>query len=392
MKCILMSFFNSNNLGDILIGDTLNQIVSKKFNVEKVSYSGSLDEIQDSNVRNKNKKNTSIKLNIIKLFKKNGFGFIVRFYYKHIKKIDIKMYENKISQVDALIIGGGNMIFDLDKYSSSASRFDKFVSIAKKNGLKIFAISLGIGPFQTKKQHLEAVHALEKCDYITFRDRASYEIFKKYNKTHNNVYVSVDPVFLLPQKVNLKVQQNRSIGLNIINNKLLSDSIEDYNASISKYTQLADALTKSLNRKVILFSTELSDYEAVKDVYEALKQNRLVEIRFISTIDELYEFYDEISVLIGTRMHSMIIALTQRIPIVGLSWQRKVDSLFDIIDSQDQVFSYRNMESHTFKIVEMVRRLYNNLEDEKVRIDNIIKSIDKKNEINYEILTKIQNV
>ena len=389
MKCVLVSFFNSKNLGDILIGTSLEDMISKQFTLDKISYSGLLEVT--GNTPSTSYNNNSFKSKILKIMKNNGLGSFVNFYYNNLKNIDLEIFEKKISAAEVLVIGGGNMIFDLDRYSSSASRFNKFVSIAKKNGVKIFAISLGIGPFQTKKQALNAVRALEICDYISFRDKASYEIFKKYNKTHQNVHISVDPVFLFPHKITFKKDNTDFVGLNIINNKLLIDSNEEYYDSINQYKKLAEGLAENLNKKVVLFSTELSDYEAVEDVYNLTKHNNQIGIRYISTVDELFEFYSEISVLVGTRMHSMIIALTQGIPVVGLSWQQKVNSLFEIINSPDLLFPYKDMEASMLTIIKSVDNIYRDLDKEKIRINAMMETIKTKNEINIELLELLQN-
>jgi polysaccharide pyruvyl transferase WcaK-like protein len=387
MKCVLVSFFNSNNLGDILIGECLNDIVLKEFNeVKKVSYSGNLEVYNDGNIKEENNKN--FKAIIVNLIKTIGLGSFLHFYYKNFKKINLEYFENQIINSDALIIGGGNMIFDIDKFSLSAKRFKTFVTIAKKYNKKVFAISLGIGPFQTIEQEKKAIEALELCDYITFRDNASYNIFKKYNKNHNNVYVSIDPVFLLPKKTK-NVSHDKIIALNIINNKLMKESEKNYKNSINQYAKLADSLVKTLGKKVILFSTEIADYDAVYDVFKSVKNNNEIEILRITNTDELFDLYSNTLILIGTRMHAMIVAHSQQIPIIGLSWQQKVDEMFNIIESEEALFKYNEIDSSINRILKCAKFKIKNLEREKNKIKANLEKISKKIEINNDMLSRL---
>src|SRR5699024_2563931 len=95
------------------------------------------------------------------------------------------------------------------------------------------------------------------------------------------------------------------------------------------------------------------------------KLNDRVEYCYISAPSELLELYGTLKILIGTRMHSMIIALTQRIPIIGISWQQKVDSLFEICNDSNSVFKYEMLGDSVQKIVESFKQKDLNLEIEK---------------------------
>lgn len=64
-------------------------------------------------------------------------------------------------------------------------------------------------------------------------------------------------------------------------------------------------------------------------------------------------------------MHSMILALTQYVPIIGLSWQKKVDSLFQMIGMEDYVYDIKDVDSDT--IIETFELLLK-LDDSNVRI------------------------
>lgn len=383
-NAILVSFFNSDNLGDILIGDMLTELSSNYFNVDRISYTGS--PIVGCSTNGKNV--IDFKTNIIKYLSKVPLAKQVLYTARKNKPLNLEYFESKIKDSDILVIGGGNMIFDLEKYSFSSKRFRTFVMMAKKYNKKVFAISLGIGPFQTVKQEKDAIKALEMCDYITFRDEASFEIFKRHNQTHNDVYVSIDPVFLLQRKTK-EVSEDKVIALNIINNKLMKESEKSYKNLINQYAKLADNLVENLGKKVVLFSTEIADYDAVFDVSKLVKNNKLIEVIKINTVEELFRLYSNVIVLVGTRMHSMIVAHSQEIPVVGLSWQKKVDEMFDIIEANDSLFKYDEISKYSSSIIELTKFKIDNIENEKNKIRKNLFLLNSKIEINRSIFNKL---
>lgn len=383
-NAVLVSFFNSDNLGDILIGDMLIELLSNYFIVDRISYTRSPIVGCDNN----EKKAIDFKKSILKYLSKVPLAKPILHVVRKNKPLKLEYFESKIKDSDVLIIGGGNMIFDLDKYSFSAKRFKKFVMIAKKYNKKVFAISLGIGPFQTVEQEKDAVKALEMCDYITFRDEASFEIFKRHNHSYKDVYVSIDPVFFLQKKIK-NVSEDKVIALNIINNKLMKESEKSYKKLINQYAKLADNLAENLGKSVILFSTETADYDAVFDVSKLVKNNKLIKVVKINTVEELFDLYNNVIVLVGTRMHSMIVAHSQQIPVIGLSWQQKVDSMFDIIESKESLFKYNEIDSKIDQIVECAKTKIENLNSAKYNIKDNLEKISIKLEINKNILCRL---
>lgn len=387
-KAVLVSFFNSDNLGDVLIGEMLCEITDKIFDVKKISYTRSPfvgDHKIDTSVENRLIKFKKV---IAEYLSEIPIGKQIFYSTRKNKTLKLDVFESIVKESEVLIIGGGNMIFDLNKYSFSAKRFKTFVSIAKKYNKKVFAISLGIGPFQTIEQEKKAIEALELCDYITFRDAASYEIFRKHNQIYKNIYVSIDPVFLLSKKTQ-DISSDKVIALNIINNKLMKESEKKYRELINQYANLANGLVETLGKKVVLFSTEKADYEAVYDVFAIIKDNNNIEVLRITNAKELFDLYSNTLVLIGTRMHSMIVAHSQQIPVIGLSWQKKVDSMFEIIESKDSLFKYDEIDEKIDQILECTKAKVDNLEVEKSKIKDNLEKISKKNEINNIILNNL---
>lgn len=394
MKAVLVSFFDSNNIGDLLISDALYKRVNKHFDeVTSVNFlDGRIMEqgekitiepfTPQAAVKVKSKK-TEIAERLAD-FKLTSLNYL---YLSKIKDYKLNDFEEEIKAADALIIGGGNMIFDIYERTLVAARFDNYVELAKKHNKKVFAMSLGIGPFQTEYQEKMAVNALAKCDYVTFRDEKSYAIYNKsYPDASQNVSVAVDPVFSMP-KIIQNPSGNQTVGINIINNPEYSEDKAIYEKVINGYVLLINELSTRQNKQVKLFSTETRDYEVIHAVYERLEETNNVSVVDIHNVDELMDLYSNLSLLVAARMHSMIIAYTQHLPVVGLTWQPKVQAMFDIIGEPEDCFNLTEIPESFDSIIKASLSKLNT--DNTVKMEKQLKIIREKEQKNEEILTML---
>lgn len=375
MKAVIISFFNSSNIGDCILSNCLFDLFSDGFICDKVSYSLSpfvytdLNNIcpvtlnPDAGLKNK-------VLSI--LIKAKSFKPIELYYWnkRYLSLTDEEKLNNIISQSDIVIIGGGNMIFDLDDGSLSAGRFKYFATIAKKYHKPIIACCIGIGPFKRKQQLSKAIYALNLANYVSFRDERSYRLF--VNNNGKNGALSTDPAFLLSFKKNIELKEY--IAINVIDPILFTANTMLYENIKALYIEMIDALSE-IHESILLFTTDVRDYQFAKDI--AARTN--TTIYNINSIDLLYKVYEKTGVVVGSRMHSMITAFTQRIPIIGLEWQDKVGALFDKLEISDYCYSIYAFDIETIK--SQVKSILNGetiqkeeFIDEKIRLQKDILS------------------
>lgn len=392
MVVSLVSFFNTSNIGDLLISKSLMNTVKKYDNVEPFDYLGANEISKKIYIGDKQstenlspKKNESIKKLLHKTIYKFRLEKLILFKHAYLSKTNVPKFEKTIANSSALVIGGGNMIFDLIPSSLSAARFDYYVETAKKHNKQIFAISIGIGPFQNNYQKKKAVQSLSKCDYITFRDEKSYNIFRSENRDYKNASVVADPVFFTENALDT-YQNSDSIGVNVINPNLFPNG-QSYQATINNYALLIDELFQRTKRKIIIFNTENKDFQACKDVYNKCSTKNSISIKEVKSEDDLYEIYSQTNLIIGTRMHSLITAFSQNVPIVGLSWQQKVDAMFEMIEDTDSVFKLFEIDSNIEQILDCCE--YKLQYDNSAKRKNVMEKLKKKEEINHIILKTI---
>ncbi|UTT43520.1 polysaccharide pyruvyl transferase family protein [Exiguobacterium aurantiacum] len=377
MKVTFISFMGSKNLGDLLIVNQLEKellggcsIERYDFNLRKYVSEDNQSQLKYPYIENEKKRKLKQFYND-NLRKKTFLDLLHTLRVK--KQIDFNVsnsnFELDIQKSDFILVGGGNAIFDLTPHSDSGYKFKKIIDIAKKYDKKVFVTSIGIGPFQNEKQVQKTREILSQAYKVTLRDEKSYRYIKDIS---NKPVLSIDPVFLMEEnQINdIKVPNEKlTIGICVID--LLLNKVEV--GINNKYLNDLQKTIKKLSNdyQIILFSTDYKDYAAVDLVYKQFKNEpniRKVELKNFEDINELYQTID---FLIGARMHSLIIAAAKGVPFIGLSWQDKVDQMFKMIESTNDVFDINNLEHKNDQLLQRLREKINNLEAEKIKLRNI---------------------
>ena len=397
MKATLVSFIDSSNIGDRLIAETLSEQLLTGIEIKKYSYK----LIEESQVKiNKNLVRRSKPHDIYyKYFRqlpliKNvvSKGKWIRSRRRMYNSEDIQRFEAALQQSDFLMIGGGNAIFDLSPATLSAQRFDQVVSLAKQHQLPIFVSSIGIGPFSTKKQQNAAIATLKKCDFVSFRDKRSLEYLK--NAGHPAAYASVDPVFLLPEvetfeqlKAQKKLQQR--IGICVIDYRITGCSRKDYLNYLKDMKNLIHDLAAA-KKEIMLFSSEVQDYETIETLYVEFLKDPQVNVVFVKEKEDLLALYQSLNLVIGTRMHSMIVAVSQFVPIIGLSWQQKVVEMFKNLGIEEDVLAIADLSKKREILSKKIDEKLENTDQELIEMRRHKEEMRRAFAINYEIIDTLQ--
>lgn len=377
MKVTFISFMGSKNLGDLLIVNQLEKRLLYDCSIEKYDFNLRKYVSNDNQIQLEYPYIENMKKRKLKQFYNDNLRkktFLDLLHTLRVKKqidfnVDNSDFELDIQNSDFVLVGGGNAIFDLTPHSDSAYKFKKIIDIAKKYNKKVFVTSIGIGPFQNEKQLKNTREILSQAYKVTLRDEKSYQYIKDIS---NKPVLSIDPVFLMDENQiqNPKVADEKlTIGICIID--LLLNKVEE---GINKdYLSNLQRIIKKLsnNYQIILFSTEHKDYAAVDFVYEQLKSNHAIKKVELKNFDDINELYRTIDFLIGARMHSLIIAAAKGVPFVGLSWQDKVDQMFKMIESTNDVFDINSLKSKDDLLLQRVREKISDLESEKIKLKNI---------------------
>lgn len=248
-----------------------------------------------------------------------------------------------------LVYGGGSL---LQSATSARSLFYYIwlLKLAKCAGIKTMLFANGIGPFVTARDEKRAASALESVDLITLRDKASYESIKALGVRHENLYLSADPVFHMKGA-------DKGWCTHLLARAGLAPGEQYFVISLRAWRHL----DRNFEEKFTRFCLAVKQRYGLRPLMIPMqreKDDRLCRVLAHNTGGVVIEGLSPAEVftvvagarlVCGMRLHTLIYAAASAVPVVGLSYDPKIDALFSELDcprvmSASQVDEQRLME------------------------------------------------
>lgn len=337
----------SSNLGDGVIFDSIKYLLSKH-NIEAVplDLSGRSKWQPPSPLHNDNV-STGMKGLILQPLVRNSsklrrsYSYIK--WYSVSKRISESKWDNIISSCDAVIIGGGQLLTDID--FGFPPKIYEIYKIAKRLKKPLAIYGCGVdGPWSIPAQHMYK-KTLEYAKYISVRDAYSREIILKNIGNKSPVEVHPDPGFIAFYAYNESIQKSENIiGFNIQpvshfrafvpSLKRLSE--ESY---VNFWVRLIQGAYAEGYEPLIITNGDNNDFLQAKSV-----QSELFNLGIKSEVlpratspSQLIQQLSPIPILVSTRMHAGIIAYSLGSKVFAISWDKKVKNVWSTIASSYNV-------------------------------------------------------
>lgn len=359
-KIVVASFFESVNLGDLLIADVISKLCEKHGAVTRVGYGGKRftsrapnDQIQEwwqTGFKGpKGAVNSLGRLRELGIRASNTIGIrssLARWRRK--SNPEHKLLNDVFGAADLLVLGGGNLLYDLSASSRSDLEIKYFADLAEAYSVPMIALGIGIGPFVSEDQARRATVQLSRSTRITFRDQASLRIYESHGGA-DNATVTLDPVFGMPAVVNPADQSRPVIALNVVSAELSKSSVgvETYEALIR------ELLREFPQARLPVFSTDMRDYSMLDSLVRKVNDERCV-LYPITSIQSYFDLLKEATLVIGSRMHALILAFTQSVPFLSLIWQPKVREFASIVECDESAFDVRYLHRQIKEVLDIV--------------------------------------
>lgn len=380
-KILVVGEYYSENLGDGVICDNVNYILSSAFPNSEVKIAdimGRTDFIDSSEYTNSvfiSNRPTREKLKNYLVNKQGkGLGYIYeRLVYRKWEKEREEGLANirdvLQEKFDLVVFAGGQLL-----YEPFVIPIEEHIKILSKNNTPMIFNGCGIGAFNNKYILSRFNKALNNPNIksITVRDYVD-EVNEKI-LVNNSIKAkkTSDPALWTKETYGIpEAQSRKKIGLGIIhrnNPDFMEKQKELYKELIF--------LLETLGQEWELFCNgELVDQEFAYMLMQELnlpKSNVAVRSTRPSELVELIASYDSI---ISFRLHSHIIATSLRVPSIGMTWDKKVKFFFESFNNGSRCFS---VDSKAEDIIKKLGEINAQpldgdiLLDSKIELENIL--------------------
>ena len=234
-----------------------------------------------------------------------------------------------------LISGGGNLLQNTTS-SRSLYYYTTVIRLAKRRGLKVFICSNGVGPVFGKKHERAVVRTLEAADAITFREPQSIEYVRELGFDASKIGLSADPALTLeaaPAERIDYILRDAPAG------KLFAVSLRSFSGLHSKEVsgvdeteftvQMAaeiDKIAAATGARPLYLIMQSSRDRALSEAVNARATTKGIVLSGL-TASEILGVLSRCSLVIAMRLHLLIYGAAAARPLVGLTYDGKIDSM-----------------------------------------------------------------
>nr|WP_302599838.1 polysaccharide pyruvyl transferase CsaB [uncultured Cellulosilyticum sp.] len=312
-----------------------------------------------------------------------------------VNRWDMKTVAKVIKQSDLLISGGGSLLQDVTS-SKTIPYYLAIVKIAQFYKKKVVFYSQGIGPVNKGFSKTLMKMIVNKVDGIYVREPASKALLQEIG-IKKPVEVSIDPV----------------IGINLGRTKH-EPTVEMKKPAVGVYLRswqneahdehLIQAMLPTLRQLIaegyklyfipMHYDQDRSIAQTIKDklieMGRAESKNLEAEVEVVDkmlSIEEVLDYTASFEMIIGMRLHSLIMAAAEKVPMVALSYDPKVTAFMKEIEQSQYCMDSGKVTAEEFK--EKIERLIMNKEKQKEQLVEVFEA--KKDKI-YLPLNKVKEL
>ena len=358
-KVVISGFYGFHNIGDEAILKTLTQQLRK------------LDpEIQ------------------ITVLSHNPEETMEKFDVKAVKRNDVFKVFGAILRSNILLSGGGSLLQD----DTSARSIHYYLAIIRMGLMlrkDVFLISNGIGPIIRESNKKRVAKVINKVNHSTVRDFNSQQLLLDIGVKPDKVSVSVDMVVAMnmqtPEKGEKILKQ-----LNMVDSSRKKVAIairqKDFRTEDKRLAliKLANALAERYN--VIFIPFYYKNDTKIYDDIHAFVDPHVYFITEKYNTDVFMSLLENMDILVGSRLHSLIFSLVAEVPFIGISYDPKIENFMHMIH-MEPVCSMADFKPDA--IEEAVRAFDAAYGSQKKIVIDAKHTLKKRLAINDEMLRKV---
>lgn len=298
-----------------------------------------------------------------------------------VQRLNISAVIKTIKNCDIVLLGGGSLLQDSTS-TRSLVYYLGIITMAKFFKKRVMLYANGFGPVYRKVNQRLTKKVANNIDIITLREKRSKDDMRKLGIVKPPMYVTADAAFTLKA-----IEKKAAKGLldveNIpYNNDIIGVSIRHWNRSIdvdSYVIAVAKACDKFAEDKKIILLIPMQfpeDVEISKKVMLKMKQKSYILSKGYSPA-EISGIISCCSVILSMRLHALLFAAVERVPMIGIIYDPKVANYLEVLNMPD----VGNVENQYIEVSVIINK-----------IEDVLKNVDfYKSVLNEKVSVLIEN-
>lgn len=248
---------------------------------------------------------------------------VYRFAWKEVLK--------SIQETDILISGGGSLLQDKTS-TRSLFYYLSIILTGKLLGKKVLIYSNGIGPIRRSFSRWLTKKIVNQVDLITLREELSKEELNELGVKKPPIFVTADPVFLYEgQELNDAEDLLQLEGIPM-DKPLVGVMFRDWMTKESfahKIAVICDWIVEKYDMNIVFMPMQFpNDLKISKEIQRHMRMPSYMVTKKYNA-KAIMRGIHNLHLVLGMRLHALIIAAIYHIPMLGFAYDPKVDHYLD---------------------------------------------------------------
>lgn len=241
-----------------------------------------------------------------------------------------------LKKSDLLISGGGSLLQNVTS-GRSLYYYMSILFLAKSLGTPVMLYAQGIGPICGALAR-KAMHCIgNRADLITVRDSGSLQELESLGIRRPRIQLTADPVLAIHPV-------DKGLGRSILQARGLSGAKPLVGISVREWrgwahykatlAEAADRIAAALDARIVFLPMQFPEDVAAAEKIARLSKRSAVVLNEEYTTSELLSIVGNLDLLIGIRLHALIFAGVMGVPMIGMSYDPKVDRFLTSIGEE----------------------------------------------------------
>lgn len=258
-----------------------------------------------------------------------------RYGVESVSRINVGAVFSALRRADLLISGGGSLLQDVTG-PLTIPYYLSIVAMAKMLGKPVMFYAQGIGPVDGALGKRLIKLLADKVEVITLRDAASFDFLRELGVSRPVIEVTADPVFGLdlqkvksnPEKVP-ETPATGSTGKPVMG--LFIREWQGLEPCLDALAGLADYMMDQGWEIIFIPMQYPADLTPARETARRMNLPPVIIEEGLG-FRSLTKLISSLDLVIGMRLHALIIAAGCEVPMLGLSYDPKVSEFMDMIE------------------------------------------------------------
>ena len=294
----------------------------------------------------------------------------------------------RMIRADVFMSGGGTLLQNITS-NRSFLYYIGLIWLAKLLRKRTVVFAQGFGPLQGKFYRTLARFTLNRVDLITLRDQDSFDQIRQIGVKKPKVYLSGDPAAILKIP---RVEEGRKIlSLEAIRTDRPLVGIAVRSVPKKEEEKLYRSLSETIDWlcKAYHFEPVFVLFHCPEDMMETSKvinhmQAKSNVVFRMCRPSEMLSLVSTFDLLLGMRLHSLIFAAMNSVPMLGLSYDPKVEAFMKTVGQP-----YLQVDDHIdpLKIKNAVEKILKDKQRIRSDLDERMKELHDQAALNFRLFS-----